>query len=69
LPGDSALAEYADYVRLLSPGKSGILNVDADENLGIVRARLSAAARHLKMPLTIRRDGRRIFFWVEDDMA
>jgi len=64
-----ALAEYADYVRRLSPGKAGILDVAADEHLGVVRARLSAAARQLKMPLKIRRDGRRIFFWVENDPA
>ncbi len=64
-----ALAEYADYVRRLSPGNAGILDVDPEENLGVVRARLSAAARQLKLPLKIRRDGRRIFFWVENDSA
>lgn len=70
VPGSRlAQAEYTDYVRRLSPGKAGILDVAPEENVGVVRARLSAAARQLKTPLKIRRDGRRIYFWVEDDSA
>lgn len=67
--GSTAQAEYANYVRRLSPGKAGILEVGPDENVGVVRSRLSAAARRLKMPVKIRRDGRRIFFWIEEESA
>jgi hypothetical protein len=65
-PGTTPVsAEYAEYIRRLTPGNAGILDVAPQENIGVVRARLSAAARQLKMPLKIRREDRRIFFWVD----
>ena len=64
--GQAEIASYSSYVDRLEPGQAGCLEVDPAENLGVIRTRLSAAARHSSRRIVIRRQGRRIFFWTTD---
>ena len=65
--GGSQDEEYEAYIQQLRPAKAGMLEVGTHENLGVVRARLSGAARRLGIALIIRRTGRLIVFWVKPE--
>jgi hypothetical protein len=62
VPG-SAGGQYRDYLDQLVPGRAGCLMVAPEEKVGIVRTRLSAAARSAGKQIIIRRAGQLIFFW------
>ena len=57
-------AEYLGYIEALGPGEAGRLQINAGEQLGVVRTRLSTAARLAGISLIIRRAGSELLFWV-----
>ena len=61
MPDD--LAPYADLILNLVPGEIGRLVAPRNENVRMVRLRLSAAARRMNKKIIIRRVGDTLLYW------
>ena len=59
------IARYVEHIESLEEGHAGRLAPSEGENLRTVRLRLSAAARHLRTKVIIRRVGNELLFWVD----
>jgi hypothetical protein len=59
------LNEYASYIKQLPTGQAGKLHVLESENPLTIRRRLVVAAKALGVPLTIKRSGQEVYFWIE----
>src|SRR5918999_73744 len=59
------LNEYASYIKQLPTGQAGKLHVLESENPLTIRRRLMIAAKALGVPLTIKRSGQEVYFWIE----
>jgi hypothetical protein len=59
------LNEYAAYIKELTPGQAGKLHILEQEKPATIRRRLLVAAKALGIPLTIKRSGQNVYFWIE----
>jgi hypothetical protein len=59
------LNEYASYIKKLTPGQAGKLRILEQEKLATIRRRLAVDAKALGVPLTIKRSGQEVYFWIE----
>jgi hypothetical protein len=59
------LNEYASYIKKLTPGQAGKLHILEQEKPATIRRRLLVAAKALGVPLTIKRSGQEVYFWIE----
>ena len=56
--------EYLAYIKELQAGQAGRLQPGEGETVGAVRRRLGAAAKLFGKPVTIKRVGDEVFFWL-----
>ena len=59
------LNEYAAYIKELTPGQAGKLHILEQEKPATIRRRLVVVAKALGVPLTIKRSGQEVYFWIE----
>jgi hypothetical protein len=57
--------EYAGYIQQLSTEETGKLELSADERPATIQRRLTVAAQTLGIPLTMKRSGEDVYFWIE----
>ena len=56
--------EYLAYIEKLEPGQAGRLQPAEGETIAAIRRRLGAAAKLSGKPVTIKRVGDEVFFWL-----
>src|SRR5918911_5075860 len=66
-PRRATQAQYQEYVRGLTSGSAGQLELGPDDRPITERARLKAAAKALGRNLEIRRRGNTMVFWETDE--
>ena len=58
--------EYLAYIKELQAGQAGRLQPAEGETVAAIRRRLGAAAKLFSKPVTIKREGNEVFFWVQE---
>ena len=56
--------EYLAYIEKLEPSQAGRLQPSEGETVAAIRRRLGAAAKLFGQPVTIKRVGDEVFFWL-----
>ena len=60
------LQEYIRYIRSVSPGLAGKLELGEGETTQAIRRRLTVAAEALGKELEVRRTANTVYFWAQD---
>ena len=61
------IQEYLAYIEKLEPGRAGKLQLAEGETVAAIRRRLGAAAKLFGKPVTIKRVGDEVFFWLKKE--